>query len=150
MSASVWRTLSAVVLTVVTAIWAAPSPAAAGTAGAARDGCVSVRPAPDFYAAGRVASMPLTTTSSRCTTISVSHIRDQADSADRCQTFLVGFFPADGSAATYTEPVEACSTRPGTRTVLATNVADGMVYRILYQVDYIEPSLQIVRYRAWH
>jgi hypothetical protein len=119
-------------------------------AASARHKCVSVRPVSEFYEAGRVASFPLTVPTSRCTTISVSHIKDPAVPSDHCQTFLVGFFPTDGSEATYTEPVTACSMPPRTRTVLASNVPDGAVYRILYNVDYIEPGVQIVRYRAWH
>jgi hypothetical protein len=117
---------------------------------AAKRKCVSVRPVTEFYAAGRVASFPLTVPSSACSTISVSHIKDPASPSDRCQTFLVGFFPADGSEPTYTEPVTACSVPPRTRTVLASNVPDGTIYRILYNVDYIEPNIQIVRYKAWH
>lgn len=116
----------------------------------ARRECVSVRPVTEFYAGGRVASFPLTVPNSACSTISVSHIKDPANPSDRCQTFLVGFFPADGSEPTYTEPVTACSVPPKTRTVLASNVPDGTIYRILYNVDYIEPNIQIVRYRAWH
>jgi len=56
--------------------------------------CVPVRPVTEFYAAGRVASFPLTVPSSACSTISV--------------------------------------------------------YRILYNVDYIEPNIQVVRYKVWH
>lgn len=116
----------------------------------AKPKCVSVRPVTDFYEAGRVASLPLAVPHSSCTTISVSHIKDPRNPSDRCQTFLVGFFPTDGSEPTYTEPVTACSMPPKTRTVLASNVPDGTVYRILYNVDYIEPNVQIVRYKAWH
>jgi hypothetical protein len=112
--------------------------------------CVPVRPVAEFYAAGRVASFPLTVSRSACSTISVSHIKDPANRSDRCQTFLVGFFPADGSEATYTEPLTACSTPPRSRTVLASNVPNGTVYRIFYNVDYIEPNIQVVRYKAWH
>ena len=112
--------------------------------------CVSVRPARDFYEAGRVASVPITAPRSACTTISVSHIKDAANPSDHCQTFLVGFFPSDGSEPTYTEPVSTCSVPPTTRTVLASNVPNGAVYRILSNVDYIEPSVQVVRYRVWH
>jgi hypothetical protein len=117
---------------------------------AAKRECVSVRPVTEFYAGGRKASFPLTVPSSACSTISVSHIKDAANSADRCQTFLVGFFPADGSEATYTEPVTACAVPPRTRTVLASNVPDGTIYRILYNIDYFEPTSQTVRYKAWH
>jgi hypothetical protein len=112
--------------------------------------CVSVRPAIEFYEAGRVGSFPQTVPESTCTTISVSHIKDPNVPSDHCQTFLVGFFPIDGSEPTYTEPVAVCSTPPSTRTVLASNVPDGTVYRILYNVDYIDPTIQIIRYKIWH
>ncbi|HZM79453.1 MAG TPA: hypothetical protein VFC19_27295 [Candidatus Limnocylindrales bacterium] len=117
---------------------------------AAQAKCKSVRPDPGFYEAGRKASLPLTVPHSSCTTISVSHIKDTANPSDRCQTFLVGFFPPDGSEATYTEPVTACSVPSNTRTVLASQVPDGMVYRILYNIDYLEPRSQIVSYKVWH
>jgi len=109
--------------------------------------CVSVT---EFYEAGRKGSFPLTVPGSSCTTISVSDIKDTANPSDRCQTFLVGFFPPDGSETTYTEPVTACSVPSKIRTVLASQVPDGMVYRILYNIDYLEPTSQVVRYKAWH
>jgi hypothetical protein len=139
-------TLVAALVTVLVATTAVAEPAAATP----RHKCAPVRPVPEFYEAGRVASFPLTVPDSACSTISVSHIKDSAVPSDHCQTFLVGFFPTDGSEPTYTDPVTACSVRPKARTVLATNVPDGTVYRILYEVDYIEPSVQIVRYKAWH
>jgi hypothetical protein len=163
---AVWiKTTVAVTVSAVVIVGAAPAVALAAprdvataahttstsdSGAAAKRTCVSVRPVTEFYAAGRVASFPLTVPSSACSTISVSHIKDPANPADRCQTFLVGFFPADGSEATYTEPVTACAVPPKTRTVLASNVPDGTIYRILYNVDYIEPSIQTVRYKAWH
>jgi hypothetical protein len=122
----------------------------AASASATHHQCVPVRPVADFYEAGRVASKPITVPRSSCTTISVSNIRDAANPSDRCQTFLVGFFPADGSEATYTEPVTACAVPPSTRTVLASNVPNGAVYRILYNVDYIDPAPQQVHYKIWH
>jgi hypothetical protein len=127
-----------------------PGAWARADARAAESRCVSARPALDFYEAGRVASFPLTVPGSSCTTISVSHIKDTANPADRCQTFLVGFFPPDGSEPTYTEPVAACSVQSKTRTVLARNVPDGMVYRILYNIEYLDPGAQIVQYKVWH
>jgi hypothetical protein len=36
------------------------------------------------------------------------------------------------------------------RTVLATGVPAGTQFRVLYQVDYIEPDTQRVRYTVWH
>jgi hypothetical protein len=115
-----------------------------------KSACVSVWPVTEFYEAGRKGSFPLTVPASSCTTISVSDIKDTANPSDRCQTFLVGFFPPDGSETTYTEPVTACSVPPKTRTVLASQVPDGMVYRIIYDIDYLEPTSQVVRYKAWH
>jgi hypothetical protein len=159
------RATMAVALAAVMIVGAAPAAASAAprdaitaehaTSGSdnghtAKRKCVSVRPVTEFYEAGRVASFPLTVPRSACSTISVSHIKDPANPSDRCQTFLVGFFPADGSEATYTEPVTACSVPPKRRTVLASNVPNGTVYRILYNVDYIEPNIQVVSYKAWH
>lgn len=114
------------------------------TAGA----CAPTRPGTGFYAGGRIASAPVTVPRSRCTTIAVSHIRDIRHPDDNCQTFLLAF-PSTGGDYTYTEPVQACSTTPHHRTVLATNVPDGTVFRVLYQVDYIEPEIQTVRYTVW-
>jgi hypothetical protein len=109
--------------------------------------CVAIRPGRGFYEAGRVATEELTTPTSRCTTIAVSDVVDAANSKDRCQTFLVGFWPLVDGSLTYTEPVKACGTQ---RTVLARNVADNARYIVLYQVDYIEPSVQTVRFKVWH
>jgi hypothetical protein len=141
--------LAAGVTILTTALTSTPAVAQPQTTNA-RHKCVPVRPVAEFYEAGRVASVPLTVPVSRCTTISVSHIKDPAVPSDHCQTFLVGFFPSDGSEATYTDAVTACSVPAKTRTVLAANVPNGTVYRILYAVDYIEPSVQVVQYKAWH
>jgi hypothetical protein len=102
--------------------------------------CVSVQPEAGFYEGGRVGTEVLTVPDSRCRTISVSHIKDPANPSDRCQTFLVGFYPLgeDGSL-TYTEPVTACG---GHRTVLARNVPDGTDYIVLYDIDYLEQRIQ--------
>ncbi|GIF04972.1 hypothetical protein [Actinoplanes siamensis] len=112
--------------------------------------CTAVRPTSDFYAGGRIATTPITDDNARCRTISVSGIRDVADPADNCQTFLVALLSADGRDPTYTEPVQACSPTPGVRTVLATGVPTGTQYRVLYQVDYIDPQPQQVRFTVWH
>jgi hypothetical protein len=111
--------------------------------------CTPARPGNAFYAGGRIASVPVTTPKSACTTIAVSHIRDIARPGDNCQTFLVAFLSPDGQTTGYTEPVQACSPAPRQRTVLARDVPDGAVFRILYQVDYIEPEVQRVRYTVW-
>lgn len=115
------------------------------TAGA----CAPTRPGTGFYAGGRVASTPVTVPKSACTTIAISHIRDIHHPDDNCQTFLLAYLPADGGDPTYSEPVQACSTPPNRRTVLATDVPDGTVFRVLYQVDYIEPEIQTVRFTVW-
>ena len=133
-----------------TAASAAPDSSAPVNGRMEKSACVSVWPVTEFYEAGRKGSFPLTVPGSSCTTISVSEIQDTANPSDRCQTFLVGFFPPDGSETTYTEPVTACSVPSKTRTVLASQVPDGMVYRIIYDIDYLEPTSQVVRYKAWH
>jgi hypothetical protein len=113
----------------------------------AHRGCVPIRPGNGFYEGGRVATEELTTPASRCTTISVSHIADPADPADRCQTFRVGFWPLVDGSLTYTEPVTACGSN---RTVLARNVPDNARYLVLYDVDYIDPEIQTVTFKVWH
>ncbi|RSM64123.1 hypothetical protein DMB66_21040 [Actinoplanes sp. ATCC 53533] len=109
-------------------------------------GCAPIRPGTGFYEAGRVATVPLTTPVSRCTTISVSDIVDPANPADRCQTFLVGFWPLVNGSLTYTEPVTACG---GDRTVLARGVPDKAKFMVLYDVDYIDPDIQKVNFKVW-
>jgi hypothetical protein len=133
--------LAALAVALVTVV----SPAAASaepTSGNANQ-CVPFRPEFGFYEAGRVATEELTTPTSRCTTISVSNVRDSENPADRCQTFLVGLWPVNGSL-TYTEPVTACGRH---RTVLARDVPDNTHYIVLYAIDYLE---QTVRFRVWH
>lgn len=122
---------------------ATPTAAFAADRSTAHRGCRSVQPQSDFYEAGRVASEMLTVpASSRCTTISVRAITDPQNPADHCATFLIGFFPSEGEYF-YTEPVRACSAgRAGPDVVLATDVPDGMTYRVLYEIDYLGQSLQ--------
>jgi hypothetical protein len=131
-----WKTVADKAARTLTA--AGPSPA--------HRGCVATRPKIDFYEAGRVATEPLTTPASRCTTISVSDVVDAANPADRCQTFRVGLWPLVDGSLTYTEPVTACG---GNRTVLARNVPDNTKFQVLYDVDYIEPDTQTVRFKVW-
>ena len=107
------------------------------------------RPAGSFYEAGRVGSTRITVPESRCTTIAVSNIRDPRVRGDHCQTFLVAFVSTDGTDPTYTEPVNACSKSASKRIVLATNVPNGAVFFVLYQVDYIDPVVQTVRFKIW-
>ncbi|SDT20924.1 hypothetical protein [Actinoplanes derwentensis] len=115
-------------------------------ASAAPQRCVSAKPTPDFYAAGRISTTPVTDTNRRCTTIAVSGIRDAADPSDTCQTFLVAL-TNPGADPTYTEPVPACA---GGRTVLATGIPAGTEFRVIYQVDYIDPAPQVVRFNVWY
>ncbi|XTZ16583.1 hypothetical protein ACQSSU_04100 [Micromonospora echinospora] len=131
---------------------AAPGTAQAGpdaTPGSAAHGCAALRPESDFYAGGRVATVLLTVPENpTCTTISVSHVVDVAAPADRCQDFLVIFYPTDGSEPIATEPVTACSHGPRSRpVVLATDVPDGAPYRVLYEIDYLG---QDVRFTVRH
>jgi hypothetical protein len=108
--------------------------------------CAPIRPETTFYEGGRVGTGKLTTPVSRCTTISVSHVADPTNPADRCQTFLLGFWPLVNGSLTYTEPVIACGEH---RTVLARNVPDNARYLVLYGVDYIEPDVQQVTFKIW-
>ena len=124
----------------------APRTLTAASHSPAHPGCVPIRPGTGFYEGGRVGTEELTTPTSRCTTISVSNIVDSADPADRCQTFLVGFWPLVDGSLTYTEPVTACG---GKRTVLARNVPDNAKFLVLYDVDYIDPCIQTVRFKVW-
>ncbi|WP_433790793.1 hypothetical protein [Actinoplanes sp. CA-252034] len=125
---------------------AALIPAAASASGHhGQDKCVSVQPENGFYEGGRVGTEILIVPDSRCRTISVSHIKDPANPSDRCQTFLVGFYPLGGDGSlSYTEPVTACGRQS---TVLARNVPDGAEYIVLYDIDYLE---QRIRFRVRH
>ncbi|HET8660192.1 MAG TPA: hypothetical protein VFM55_14480 [Micromonosporaceae bacterium] len=105
---------------------------------------MSFRPDHGFYEAGWVGTAVLTVPDSGCTTVSVSHIKDRANPADRCQTFRVGFYPLVGGGLTYTDPVTACGPH---RTVLAHDVADGTSYIVLYHIDYLQQS---VRFKVHH
>jgi hypothetical protein len=117
------------------------------TVGGNADGCVPIRPESGFYEAGRVGSEELTTPNSRCSTISVSHIQDPANPTDRCQTFLLGFWPLVDGSLTYTDPVTACGRH---RTILARNVPNNARYIVIYAIDYIDPVIQTVKFRVWH
>ncbi|MEU4419651.1 hypothetical protein AB0F81_03435 [Actinoplanes sp. NPDC024001] len=130
------------------ALLASATAAAAHPSTADGSRCAPARPGTAFYEGGRIASTPVTVPDSACSTISVSHIRDVRNPADKCQTFLIAYLGADGEA-TYSEPVQACSVRPRQRTVLATDVPDGTEFRVLYQVDYIDPAPQRVRFTVW-
>ncbi|HEX9999943.1 MAG TPA: hypothetical protein VGB74_05790 [Actinoplanes sp.] len=112
-----------------------PSPAGGG--------CAAVQPGRGFYEGGRVASAELTTPVSRCTTISVSDVVDPANPTDRCQRFLVGYWPLVDGSLTYTEPVTACGTG---RTVLARNIANNTKFIVLYDIDYLG---QGVTFKVW-
>ena len=128
------------------AAWKTVVNKAARTLAPAHRGCVPIRPGTGFYEAGRVATKELRTPTSRCTTISVSDIVDPANPTDRCQTFRVGLWPLVDGSLTYTEPVTACGSH---RTVLARNVPDNTEFLVLYDVDYIDPDIQTVRFKVW-
>ncbi len=140
------RILTGVIIAAAAAAAAAAVQAPTAVAQAAPRHCVSTRPTPDFYAAGRISTTPVTDDNGRCRTIAVSGIRDAADPSDTCQTFLVAL-TNPGADPTYTDPVRACA---GSRTVLATGVPKGTEFRIIYQVDYIDPAPQVVRFTAWY
>ncbi|GIF73884.1 hypothetical protein Asi02nite_34020 [Asanoa siamensis] len=122
-------------------------PSAAGATDAGRGRCAADRPGTDFYAAGRVASVPVAVHG--CGSISVSHVRDVRAPNDRCQTFLLMLQAPGGGEPVYTTPVRACATPPHRRTVLATGLPDGTVFRVLYEVDYIDPEPQRVAFTVW-
>ncbi len=92
--------------------------------------CVSLRPDYGFYEAAHVGTKQLTTPVSRCTTISVSDIRDPSNPQGRCKRFSVGFWPLVNGSLTYTKPVDACG---ASRTVLARDVPDHTRYIVLYE-----------------
>jgi hypothetical protein len=129
------------------AAWQTVVTKAANTLTAASPGCVPIRPASGYYEGGSVATAELTTPASRCSTVSVSHVQDPANPADRCQTFRVAFWPLVDGSLTYTEPVTACGTK---RTVLARGVPDNARYLVLYRIDYIDPEIQTVSFKVWH
>jgi hypothetical protein len=108
------------------------------------DRCVPIAPGDGSYEAGRVASAELRTPNSRCTTISVSNVRDPANPTDVCQTFLVALWPLVDGSLTYTEPVTACG---GRQTVLIRNVPNHAHYMVIYDIDYLEQDME---YRIWH
>lgn len=142
------RTIIALTATGAAVLAPAAAPAAAAHPAHGGSRCAPARPGNDFYEAGVIASEPVTVPVSACTTIAVSHVRDVNNPSDTCQTFVVAFL-SPGSDPTYSEPVQACSPTPRQRTVLATDVPDGTVFRVLYHVDYIEPDMQTVRYTVW-
>ena len=114
--------------------------------------CVPFRAKGGSYEAMVIATEQLTAPSSRCTTISVSDVRDpDSRPPDGCGYFYIGFWPitANGSL-TYTEKVFACGSH---RTVLARNVPNNARYTVLYDVEYFDPEAQILThltFRIWH
>jgi len=141
--------ITALAATVGAALLPGAAAAAPSATKAASAYCAPAWPGTDFYEAGRIGTDRVTVPTSRCSTISISHIRDVRAPNDRCQTFLVAMLPRDGGDPTYTEPVRACSWPAQKRTVLATNVPDGTVFFVIYEVDYIVPQPQQVRFAVW-
>jgi len=151
-----WVYPLAVAVAVLATVMGATAGASAGDASAAAkpvpkkaDGCQVVKPRLDSYEAGRVATEILAVPDNpNCTTIGVRNIKDPGNPGDHCATFLIQFLPGDGSEPVYTDPVTACSKGPhGPVTILATNVPDGIDYRVLYDVDYL---IQGLKFRILH
>jgi len=143
------RRLTYILAILAAVLSTALAPTAASATGSGHHGqghrkCVSVQPDIGFYEAGRVGTEILTVPNSRCRTISVSHVKDPGNPSDRCQTFLVGFYPLADGSLTYTEPVTACGRH---RTTLARNVPNGTRYIVLYDVDYL---VQRIQFRVHH
>ncbi len=131
--------LLAILATVLSSTLIPASASASGTGHHGHRKCVSVQPETGFYEGGRVGTEVLTVPDSRCRTISVSHVKDPANPSDRCQTFLIGFYPPVDGSLTYTEPVTACGRH---RTVLARNVPNGTKYIVLYDIDHLQQRIQ--------
>jgi hypothetical protein len=106
-----------------------------------------------FYEAATIGTEQLTTPRSRCTTISVSDVRDpdSRPPTDTCGHFYIGFWPiTDNGSLTYTEPVIACSSH---RTVLARNVPNDARYLVIYEVEHFDPAAETMThltFRIWH
>jgi hypothetical protein len=106
-----------------------------------------------FYEAATIGTEQLTAPRSRCTTISVSDVRDpdSRPPTDTCGFFRVGFWPiAANGSLTYTEPVIACSSY---RTVLARNVPNNARYLVIYDVEDIDfdtGAMADLTFRIWH
>jgi hypothetical protein len=105
-----------------------------------------------YYEGGTISTEQLTAPSSRCTTISVSDVRDpdSRPPTDTCGFFKVGFWsPVDGNV-TYLDPVIACSSY---RTVLARNVPNNARYLVTYDVEHFDPAAETMThltFRIWH
>ena len=145
------RVLATATATAAVLFGTALMPTAATAHPTDRQRCTPVRSTVGFYEAGVVATEEMTVPANpRCTTISVSHIRDPRVPGDHCQTFYVGFWPvgSDGSL-TYTDRIEACAAPGDKPVVIATNVPDGARFIVLYQIDYNDPEVQNIRFSIW-
>jgi hypothetical protein len=106
-----------------------------------------------FYEGGVIATEQLTTPRSRCTTISVSDVRDpDSRPPDSCAYFRIGFWPNSGVdwPTTYTDKVIACGSH---RTVLARNVPNNVRYHVVYDIKDMDPDtgkITGVTFRIWH
>ena len=105
-----------------------------------------------YYEGGTISTGQLTAPSSRCTTISVSDVRDPDSRAptDTCGFFKVGFWSPVNGNVTYLEPVIACSSY---RTVLARNVPNNARYLVTYDVEHFDPeadTMTHLTFRIWH
>ena len=116
--------------------------------------CVSFRSEKGgYYEGGTISTEQLTAPRSRCTTISVSDVRDpDSRPPDTCGYFRIGFWPNAGGdwPTTYTEKVIACGSH---RTVLARNVPNNARYNVVYDIKDMDPDtgkITGVTFRIWH
>jgi hypothetical protein len=115
--------------------------------------CVPFRAKDGSYEAGVIATEQLTAPNSRCTTISVSDVRDpDSRPLDTCAYFRIGFWPNAGGywPTTYTEKVIACGSH---RTVLVRNVPNNARYHVVYDIKDMDPDtgeITGVTFRIWH
>jgi hypothetical protein len=106
-----------------------------------------------YYEGGTISTQQLTTPRSRCTTISISDVRDPGSRPpDTCGYFRIGFWPKVGGAwaTTYTEKVIVCGSH---RTVLARNVPDNARYQVVYDIKDFDPeqnTMSHLTFRIWH
>jgi hypothetical protein len=118
------------------------------------DSCVPFRSEKGgYYEAGTISTEQLTAPNSRCTTISVSDVRDpdSRPPTDTCGYFKVAIWPTTGDGwPTYLEPVIACSSY---RTVLARNVSNNARYLVTYDVEHFDTTADVMShltFRIWH
>jgi hypothetical protein len=106
-----------------------------------------------YYEGGTISTAQLTVPSSRCTTISVSDVRDpDSRPPDGCGYFRIGFWVNAGDhwPTNFTEKVFACGSH---RTVLARNVPNNARYQVVYDIEYFDTEANLMghlTFRIWH